>query len=314
MGTGARGARRVAGLAGLDRAAEAAAEEAIVQAAESPAVERALIRILEGPEFEQAIARALATPAVEQALVRGLDSELFDRLWERLLASDEAQKLVERIAEAPEVRAAVAAQGVGLLEDLGRQLRLIARRLDDVLERVARAIFRRRQRIQTPAQAGLVTRGLALALDAGILSGALFVVSGLVAAVGSRVFGDTGGLSAPAVVAGSAAWVVVWTAYFLFFWSLSGQTPGMRFLGIALNANRTRRIGLRRSIRRLAGSVLAALPLGAGFIPILFSERRRGLQDLIGETEVVYVEIAPRAAPWSSPSAERSRQPRAYAQ
>ena len=52
-----------------------------------------------------------------------LDSELVDHVWDRLLASDEAQKLIERIAEAPELRAAIASQGVGLLRDIGRQIR-----------------------------------------------------------------------------------------------------------------------------------------------------------------------------------------------
>ena len=66
---------------------------------------------------------------------------MVDRIWERLLASDEAQKLVERIAEAPEVRAAVAAQGVGLLADLGRGARRAARRLDDGVERVVRRLL-----------------------------------------------------------------------------------------------------------------------------------------------------------------------------
>ena len=56
-----------------------------------------------------------------------LDSELVDHVWDRLLASDEAQKLIERIAEAPELRAAIAAQGVGLLRDIGRQVRRLRR-------------------------------------------------------------------------------------------------------------------------------------------------------------------------------------------
>jgi uncharacterized RDD family membrane protein YckC len=304
IGTGARGARQVAGITGLDRAAEEAVEEAIVRAAESPAFERALVRILAGPEFEEALARALGTPAVEQALARALDSDQFDRLWAQLLASDEAQKLVERIAEAPEVRSAVAAQGVGLFEDLGRQLRQVARRLDDGLERLVRAILRRPQRAESPRQAGLVTRGLAIALDFGILNGIFVVVSGVIALTASFVLGDTGHISTAGVLLGTAGWIIAWTAYLLFFWSLSGQTPGMRFLAIALEFRGSRRIGLRRAVRRLMGLVAAIIPLGAGFVPILFSKRRRGLQDRIADTDVDYVEIAPRAAPWSSSPAE----------
>src|SRR3954452_1690076 len=148
LGGGYRGARRVAGATGVDRAVEAAAEEAIVRAIESPAVERALARGLRGPAVEEAVGDALASPAVEAALLEALDSELVDRVWDRLLASDELQRLVERIAEAPEVRSAITSQGVGLLDDLRREVRKAARRLDDAVERVARRLLRRPQRTE----------------------------------------------------------------------------------------------------------------------------------------------------------------------
>jgi uncharacterized RDD family membrane protein YckC len=38
---------------------------------------------------------------------------------------------------------------------------------------------------------------------------------------------------------------------------------------------------------RVAGLVLAALPLFAGFVPILFNDRRRGLADWMADTVVV---------------------------
>src|SRR5437667_8395326 len=69
LGGGARGARRVAGATGVDRAVEAVTEEAIVRAVESPAVERALIRVLQGPAVGEAMRGALDSPAVERALV-----------------------------------------------------------------------------------------------------------------------------------------------------------------------------------------------------------------------------------------------------
>jgi uncharacterized RDD family membrane protein YckC len=299
LGTGARGARQVAGLAGIDRAAETAVEEALVSAAESPAVERALVRILEGPQFEEALARALGQPAVERALARALDSEQFDALWAQLLASDEAQRLVERIAEAPEVRAAVTAQGVGLIEDLGRQLRQVARRLDDVVERLARAIIRHPRRAGSPRQAGLVTRALAVGLDAVILNGIFIVISAVIALVASLISSGGAELSTSEIALGVTGWIVAWGCYLLFFWSLSGQTPGMRFLAISLDAQGLRQIGLRRALRRLVGLGLAIIPFCAGFLGVLFSERRRGLQDRIADTEVLYVEGRPRAAPWS---------------
>ena len=300
LGTGARSARQVAGLTGIDSAAETALEEALVSAAESPAFERALVRILEGPQFEEALARAMGTPAFERALGRALDSEQFDNLWTQLLASDEAQKLVERIAEAPEVRAAVTAQGVGLIEDLGRQLRRVARRLDDAIERVARGLFRRPKRAESPKQAGFATRVLAIGLDAVILNGIFIVISAVIALAASLIGDGNADLSKSEVALGFVGWMIAWGCYLLFFWSLSGQTPGMRFLAISLQADGTRQIGLRRAVRRLVGLGLAIIPFCAGFLGILFSERRRGFQDRFADTDVVYVRLRERAAPWSS--------------
>jgi hypothetical protein len=139
-------------------------------ALKSEAVERALLRVLEGPALVEALERAGASSRLERTVVEALDSELVDRVWERMLASDEAQKLVERIAEAPEVRAAVSQQGIGLLEDIGRQIRDLADRFDDVLEGLAHRLTRRHRRPEAAdakRRVGLVTRALAAAIDGG---------------------------------------------------------------------------------------------------------------------------------------------------
>ena len=52
LGAGVGAARSVSKAAGIDRAVEAAAEEAMVAAIESEAVERALVRVLQGPAVE----------------------------------------------------------------------------------------------------------------------------------------------------------------------------------------------------------------------------------------------------------------------
>ena len=65
----------------------------------------------------------------------------------------------------------------------------------------------------------------------------------------------------------------------------------MRFLGIRLDDyDGTPHLSPRTATRRLVGIVLAAIPLGAGFWMILFSERRRGLHDRIARTEVILVD------------------------
>jgi uncharacterized RDD family membrane protein YckC len=285
---------------GIEGAAEAVAEEAIVRAIESQAAERALARVLEGPVVEEAVEQAMRSPAVERALNEAIDSEMIDRVWERLLASDEAQKLVERIAEAPEVRSAIAAQGAGLIGDIGREAARATHRVDDGFERVARRIFFRRRREGRTDRAGAVSRTIAMALDGVILNAAFLALSGVITLVLSLAFGAGGEASAPAIAIGAGVWILAGTLYLLSFWSLAGQTPGMRFVRIRLDSEEGRRIGLRRAVRRLFGLVLAILPLGAGLLGVVFSDDRRGWHDRFAGTDVLYADTSPAPAPWAA--------------
>ena len=296
LGGGARGARRVAKAAGVDRAVEAATEEAIVRAVESPAVERALVRVLQGPAVEEAMRGAVQSPAVERA--DALDSELVDEVWKRLLASDEAQQLVERIAEAPEVRAAIASQGVGFLDDIRQQIGGIARKADGAIERILRRITRRPQRTRLTECAGAFTRTLAFVIDVGVLNLAFIAISALVAFVASLVYPSDAAV--PAIAIGAVAWLIAGAAFMVAFWGLLGQTPGMRIVGLRVVSLDQPQMDLRIAIRRLFGFILAVLTLGLGFLGIVFSDRRRGLEDTIGHTEVHY-DLVERVAPWSEP-------------
>ncbi len=305
LGAGARGAGAVGRVTGIDKAVEMAAEEAIVSAVESEAVERALARVLEGPVVEEAVQGALESAAVKKALLEAMDSELVDEVWRRLLASQQAQQLVERIAEAPEVRAAIASQGVGLLGDIGRQIAKLARDLDNTLERVARRIFFRRRRPLPTNRAGAVSRGLAFLIDALIVNLFFTVLAGAATLVITLLGGSGESVPRGAIAVGSFTWLAVVGTYLVGFWSLEGQTPGMRFLGVRLEQ---RRLPFRRSVRRLVGLGLSFVTFGIGFLGIVFGESRRGWADRMGRTEVVYDEHHPEPAPWSN-LAERAAAP-----
>jgi len=304
LGAGVRGARTVTRATGIDRAVEVAAEEAIVAAVESQAVERAMARVLEGPLVQEAVEGALESETVKKALLEAMDSELVDEVWKRLLASDQAQQLVERIAEAPEVRAAISAQGMGLVEDIGRTIGNLARRLDDRFERVMRRIFFRPRRVLPTDRAGFVSRGLAMVVD-GVFVNLAFTAFVALLTLAANIFGGSGeGGSSLAIVVGSTAWLSFGALYLVGFWSLAGQTPGMRFLGVRLAEER---LSLRRSFRRLVGLGLSVLSLGIGFLGVVFGERRRGWEDRLSGTEVIYDERRPEAAPWSQPPADPPR-------
>jgi uncharacterized RDD family membrane protein YckC len=298
LGAGVRSARSVSKAAGIDRAVETAAEEAMVAAVESEAVERAIARVLQGPAVEEAMNSVLESDAVKHALIDALDSELVDEVWRRLLASEEAQRLVERIAEAPEIRAAISAQSMGLIEDVGHTIGNGTRRLDAVIERVVRRIFFRKRRTEPTDRAGAATRGLALGLDLLIVNLGFSGLAAVAALVASAFTGNGDGLSNVALAAGTTLWFVLGGLYLIGFWSLAGQTPGMRFVGIRLNAE-GRGLRLGRSVRRLIGMVLAAIPFGLGFLGIIFDERRRAWDDRLSGVDVVYEANERASAPWS---------------
>jgi uncharacterized RDD family membrane protein YckC len=303
LGVGVRGARTVGKVTGVDRAVEVAAEEAIVAAVESEAVERAMARVLQGPIVEEAVQGALESDAVKKALLEAMDSELVDEVWRRLLASEEAQQLVERIAEAPEVRAAISAQGMGMIEDVGRTIGRVARGLDDSLERLIRRIFFRKRRPLPTNHAGIVSRALAYAVDAVFVNLAFtaFTAFAALLTLAFNAFAGSGeGGTGLAIAVGSTAWVTIGSLYLIGFWSLAGQTPGMRFLGIALSE---RRLKPRRALKRLIGLYFSVITFGIGFLGVLFREDRRAWEDRFSGLTVLYDERRPEPAPWSTPAA-----------
>lgn len=136
--------------------------------------------------------------------------------------------------------------------------------------------------------AGLVTRTIAFAIDIAIIDAAALVTGGIVAL----------GLSAlklpddvkTVLVAVGAALALVWgVGYFAWFWSATGQTPGDRVLGLqVIRADNGRPIPMKRAIVRVGALVLSAIPFCAGFVMILFDDRRRALHDRLVRTVVVY--------------------------
>jgi len=300
LGAGARGAERLAGATGVDRAIEDATEEAIVRALRSPAVERAIARVIvEQNAVQSAIEQALTSDEVAEAIVKGLDTKVADRVWAEVLAGPKAKMLVERIAEAPEVRAAIAQQGMGLVTDMGRRLTTITERLDDAAEKLVHRILNKPGHDAETKQVGLVTRTAAAAIDLGLISVAFTIGSGLIASIVPAATGEGNGLSIWAIFSFGVVGFLIGGSLFATFWALVGQTPGMRLLSIHLDVDGSREIGLRRAVKRLFAVPVALLPAGLGFLAILLSPERRGWHDRIAGTTVIYDEEA-KIAPWST--------------
>jgi uncharacterized RDD family membrane protein YckC len=141
-------------------------------------------------------------------------------------------------------------------------------------------------RLATADYVGLVTRAVAFALDAALVNLAAILTSAVVA-LALSVVTVPDGLRALAIAAGGAAYLLWTAAYFVGFWSTTGQTPGSGVLSIRVRADSGEILSPRRALVRFVGLLLAALPLGAGFLPILLDDRRRGLHDLLARTVVV---------------------------
>jgi uncharacterized RDD family membrane protein YckC len=142
--------------------------------------------------------------------------------------------------------------------------------------------------MKTARLAGFATRVLAFAVDLLIIDVAALAFGGALAWA-ANVLGVELNPSGP-VIAGLAAvgWIVLLSTYLVVFWCLTGQTPGMRFMGIRVTDRRGAPPGFVRSLRRLVGMYLSAIPFGAGFLLILVDDRRRGLHDRIAGTLVTH--------------------------
>jgi uncharacterized RDD family membrane protein YckC len=144
--------------------------------------------------------------------------------------------------------------------------------------------------------AGLVTRAIAIVIDALLIDAAAIAVTGAVLLLES-VFGPSSNHHALAIVAGGALFFVWVACYFVTFWTTTGQTPGSRVMQIRLARADRGHVGTGRALVRLAGMVLS-LPLLWGYLPILWTARRRTAFDLMAGTVVMVVPallpIAPR--------------------
>ena len=140
------------------------------------------------------------------------------------------------------------------------------------------------------AYAGLVTRTIAFALDVAIVEAAAALV-GVTVGLGLSILSIPDWLEVAAAAILGFLWVIWSLGYFVFFWSTTGQTPGNRVMGIrVLDAHGRGPLKPRRSALRFGGLCLAALPLFAGFLMMLWDDRARCFQDRLARTVVIYTE------------------------
>jgi uncharacterized RDD family membrane protein YckC len=140
--------------------------------------------------------------------------------------------------------------------------------------------------------AGLISRTVALAIDAVALTIGFAIASGVLGLILSLFTAVE--VSSPGAVLGAAVtWSLVVSGYFVLFWTLVGETPGMRLMALRVINRAGDPPGFGHALLRLLGAILAAIPFFAGYLLILVDDRRRGLHDMIAGTTVVYASRTP---------------------
>ncbi len=77
--------------------------------------------------------------------------------------------------------------------------------------------------------------------------------------------------------------------YFTLFHFLAGQTPGKMLTGLRVETSGGESLTFSQAFLRSVGGLLQLLPLGLGYLQLLFSSEGRGWNDRLADTQVVKV-------------------------
>ncbi len=139
---------------------------------------------------------------------------------------------------------------------------------------------------------GIVTRGVALSID-GAAAGAIFAIGGVfisfaIAALGLAEIG-----TAASLLSAGGFWIVFVIVYFIGCWATTGQTLGMRMMGLKLVGHSGSPPTVCRATVRYFARFLSILLLFSGYVVVLLHPKRRALHDLLAGTYVVYADAPP---------------------
>ena len=282
-------AGEVLGSRGVERAVERAfagplPEHVANAAVEQRVVQRMVAEVLASVDMQAAITDALererAEGRLEQIVGEAARSQAADEIAQRVVSSPELQRLIEELIASDAVRTALARQSASFGSEVADALRHRAQRFDDRITLAG----------QTPAvpspYAGLLGRFIAGTLDLALMSVVFLGGAAMVDVVSNLVGGlRPSWLEAALASVGATVGVV---AYLVVFWTVAGQTPGMRAMGLRLVVTRegNQPPVAARALLRVVGLVIAIVPFFAGFLTILFDRRRRAIQDMLAGTAV----------------------------
>jgi uncharacterized RDD family membrane protein YckC len=252
----------------------------------APALEEVAARGADGSGLEEAAERLLRDPALQRLARRAIESELAEKLVDDAVRSPAFKRALGEVLSSAELRAALAQQSAGFGGDLAAFARRRTKSRDaSVQARVRRWLRRKPVTPQTERYGGFASRGVGLVVDAALAQLAFLVIWASAALIISLVGHLRDGWELGTLF--GAGWLLCVGAYFVGFWSATGQTPGLRMMHLRVADRSGAPPSVLRSAVRLVGLALAIIPLGAGFLPVLVDARRRGLQDFLAGTVVL---------------------------
>ncbi len=270
---------------------EAAAEDAlggpelariVDQALAGPLPEHVAHSLVKHRVVERVVAELVASGELDRLVTAGLASPHATELADEVATSAPVRRAVLEIVSSVDVRTAIARQTTGFAEELATDARADTRRLDGAVEH----FVSRRVRAAPTEFGGVASRGLALAIDSFIVVLLYASLSAMASLIASLV-----GELRPAWLVGTilaVGWAVVAGGYFVFFWRLAGRTPGMHLMHLHVRDARGRAPSFWRCVVRVVALGVSITIVFLGFVPALFTERRRALPDLVAGTVVVY--------------------------
>ncbi|TKK76383.1 RDD family protein [Kribbella jiaozuonensis] len=229
------------------------------------------------------------------ALIDRIDVErLMDRVdVERLLERVDLDRLLERVDVESLVRRSGVPQIVvesqtrlaGSLVDLVR--RQLAG-LDAILNRGVSRLLRRepapRSRTVTGEYAGAVSRAIATTLDILIIATTFTIGLAGINLLTTSFWGVEVRHALPATI----ALAVFAFGYAFGFLAVAGRTPGQGIVGLRVIRTDGGAIHPGQALRWVIGFPISVIPLGLGFVPVVFQREHRALHDLIAGTVIVY--------------------------
>jgi len=136
---------------------------------------------------------------------------------------------------------------------------------------------------QPTGYGGFWIRFVAYIIDGILLS----VAAGVIGAVtGGGMYGD---LDHPNYSGSGVSIIVAWLYFALMESSERGATVGKMAMGLRVVTDQGQRLSFLNATGRYFAKFISAIILGIGFLMIAFSDRKRGLHDMIAGTLVVKI-------------------------